>query len=930
MNLSFRLKTILGVTLIQAVLLSGMLLHSMDFLRESNERELTKRADTTANLLAAAAMDALIATDIATLDSLVNTLLVNPDIVYVRIVGDGRVLSQGGTPPATFIPDDSVASATDGVFDTQAVVHVAGQTFGAVQLGISLDSMQSLFTAARRETGLFAIMLVVLVALFSALLGHYLTRQLRLLGEAAHAIARHGAGVQLPVQGRDDLAAVTRAFNRMSQQLKLSHTELNNTLKRYRLLSERLQRSEQRYRELFEHSHEMAFITEPLDGRILDANDKALAYYGYSREQLIGRRVADLSVLGAEEIAQRSDAAMRGRRNRFPCQHRLASGEVREVEVFVGPVTIDGEERLYWVVHDVTERRQAEAKLRLYATLFEHAAEAILVTDANNRILAVNPAFVGITGYREDEVLGKNPSLLSSGRHDASFYQTLWNHLNDQGFWQGEIWNRRKNGEIYPEWLSVVAIRDENGRVIQHMALFSDITQRKQAEEKLLHQASYDALTGLPNRSLFHDRLDQSMHTAHRNRAELALLFIDLDRFKWVNDTLGHAAGDELLVEAARRLRRCVRESDTVARLGGDEFTVILNGISGSKDVERVAEAILEALSSPFVLEGRDIFISASIGIGLYPRDAREAGELIRHADNAMYHAKAAGRNGFRFFTEEMNIEAAHHMQMQSDLRLALERGEFELHYQPIVDMRKGLIQGAEALLRWKHPERGFIPPGEFIPLAEESGLIVPLEHWVLQTACRQARRWQDDGLDLFVSVNVSSPLCKEQNCEQSIIQTLEQTGLAPGNLKLEITERLMMEDTESVIAMLTSLRRHGVKLSVDDFGTGYSSLSYLKRFPIHALKIDRAFVAGLPDDDNDVVLVEAIIAMAHSLGLQVIAEGVETPDQHAFLYERGCDMVQGYYCSPPLPNEAFVALILERRDQPMLPGVATPSAMAN
>jgi diguanylate cyclase (GGDEF)-like protein len=438
------------------------------------------------------------------------------------------------------------------------------------------------------------------------------------------------------------------------------------------------------------------------------------------------------------------------------------------------------------------------------------------------------------------------------------------------------------------------------------MAVFSDITKRKQDEAKIWRQANYDALTELPNRNLFKDRLDQAMHAAHREGWQLALLFIDLDRFKAVNDTLGHAAGDLLLQQVAKRLLTCVREMDTVARLGGDEFTVLLSDIDNRAEIEGIADKIVAALAAPFDLDEREAFVSGSIGITLYPHDASDMETLLRCADSAMYSAKAAGRNTYRYYTGEMNEATQRRLQLESDLRRAVDRNELALHYQPILH-QDGAIAGAEALLRWQHPALGFVSPDEFIPLAEETGTIIEIEQWVMRRACIDTQSWQSlTDSDFFISVNISSMQCKSDVCRQTLHEILAESCLPAHQLKLEITERVMMENTDYVIGLLNEVKAMGIRLAVDDFGTGYSSLSYLKQFPVDVLKIDRAFISGLPDDSDDVVLVQAIIAMAHSLNLQVVAEGVETAAQLEFLQRHGCDLIQGFYYSRPLPIHAF------------------------
>ena len=549
--------------------------------------------------------------------------------------------------------------------------------------------------------------------------------------------------------------------------------------------------------------------------------------------------------------------------------------------------------------------------LKLAQKVFDTSAEGIMVTDENVCIESVNPAFTRITGYEIGEVLGAKPSILKSGRHNPNFYREMWAALELSGAWQGEIWNRRKNGEIYPEWLSISTVRNQDGRITNYVAIFTDITARKEAEERVHHLAYHDALTGLPNRSLFLEHLDHALHHAHRQGVMVALMFLDLDRFKLINDTFGHAMGDKLLVETASRLSGCVREGDTVSRLGGDEFTVILEDLRSADDAALIARKILDTLSQPMVLDGQELFITPSIGISLYPTDSLYPEPLVKHADAAMYQAKERGRHNYQFYTPDMNSRAFERLAMENKLRRALERNELVLYYQPRVDINSRQVTGMEALLRWNHPERGLVPPSDFIPIAEESGLIVPIGEWVLYTACAQNKRWQEDGFaKLCMAVNISARQFKHSKLVDTVRQVLTETGLDPADLELEITETIAMEHAEESVKKLAELKAMGVRLSMDDFGTGHSSLSYLKQFPIDSLKIDKSFLQDTSMGSKDAAIAQAISTMAERLQLKVITEGVETQEQLAFLVGNKSGEVQGYYFSHPLPPEEFAALL--------------------
>jgi len=561
-------------------------------------------------------------------------------------------------------------------------------------------------------------------------------------------------------------------------------------------------------------------------------------------------------------------------------------------------------------IRDISALKKAEKRLHLSAKVFDNSGEGIMITDADVKIIAVNRAFTGMTGYSEAELLGKNPRIFASGRHDRDFYRDMWAAINTTGHWQGEIWDRHKSWRIYPKWMTINAVRDASGELTNYIAISTDITERKEAEKHIHLLAYYDVLTGLPNRTLLHDRLEQVLAAAHRDKHKFALMFLDLDRFKYVNDSMGHATGDALLQTVAQRLQECVREGDTVSRIGGDEFIVLLR----ETDVEgaaHVAQNILNSLAIPCDIGKTQISTNASIGISIYPDHAGDVDTLIKNADMAMYSAKEEGRNNFQLYAPEMNLRATRVFSMEKDLRLALERNEFLLHYQPQVDLRSGRICGAEALLRWRHPENGYISPAEFIPVAEETGQIIPIGEWVLHTACAQLATWRQQGIPVFpVAVNLSIRQLRQPNLAQLVATALKDMRLHPSDLELELTEGIMMGDTQAAMTFLTQMHELGVRLSIDDFGTGFSSLNYLKKMPLDRLKIDRSFVRDIETDESDAAIVRSIISLGHRLKLRVIAEGVETLEQLDFLRVRGCDEIQGYYFSRPLPADEFVRFI--------------------
>ncbi|MBU1689980.1 MAG: EAL domain-containing protein [Gammaproteobacteria bacterium] len=564
-------------------------------------------------------------------------------------------------------------------------------------------------------------------------------------------------------------------------------------------------------------------------------------------------------------------------------------------------------------VRNLLQRKRTEARLRLAAHVFEYGGEAIMITDCDNCVVEVNPAFTRMTGYTPEEICGQNPKILSAGHATPEEYQRMWHAIREQGFWQGEMWDRRKNGEIYPKLLTISVVRNAQGKIDFHIGSFTDLSEQKAVEEKIRHIAHHDALTGLPNRLHLQISLEQVIATAKRENQEVALMFIDLDRFKIINDTLGHNIGDCLLVEVAQRLRECVRESDLLARLGGDEFVLALAGDEVVNAAAQVAEKILGSLSQTYQVGGQVLHSSTSIGISLYPHDGDNIETLMKNADTSMYHAKAMGRNNFQFFSPEMNWFSNERLLLENSLHRALEQGEFTVHYQPQADIVSGRLVGAEALIRWHHPERGMVSPLQFIPLAEENGMILPIGTWVLREVCRQIKVWRELGLtDLRFAVNLSPRQFHQENLVGKIIDILREFDVPASALELEITEGSVMENPDAAVSLLNQLNQHGLSIAIDDFGTGYSSLSYLKRFPVSKLKIDRSFVMDIPGDPDDSAIAIAVIQLARSLGLKTVAEGVETAEQRQFLCGQGCDMLQGYWYSKPLDAASFEAFALQ------------------
>lgn len=593
------------------------------------------------------------------------------------------------------------------------------------------------------------------------------------------------------------------------------------------------------------------------------------------------------------------------------------SGGIGWAELRSTPIKWKDQQAYVIGVRDITERKLSDDRLLQASAVFESTREGVMMTDANQRIIRINRAFTDITSYTEDDVIGHLPTMMRSGRHDPGFYVEMWDCITTTGHWQGEIWNRRKNGEVYPELLSISAVVNSSGEVTNYVGVFADISKLKATELQLDFLAHHDPLTRLPNRLLLISRMEHAMKVALRDGKMLALLMLDLDRFKEVNDSFGHLAGDELLQQVANQLNSRLRSVDTLCRLGGDEFTVLLEDVTQSGDAARVANDIIIALSEPWLLSnGKEVRIGVSIGISLFPEHGSTPVELLQQADTALYQAKAEGRGRFKYFSEDLTRSARARMDLEVRLRRAIDKGELRVLYQPQVNVDTGRIVGAEALIRWLDPSEGMISPLRFISVAEETGLITAIGNWILKETCLQGKRWIDAGLQpLTLAVNVSPHQFLHSNIEEIVAETLAETGFPANRLELELTESALMQREKKAIHVLNCLHALNVRLAIDDFGTGYSSLAYLKLFPLDVLKIDKSFIDDIPHHQDDMEIAAAIVGMAHTLRLKVLAEGVETKAQLDFLKAQGCDLYQGYLTSPPVPADEFEKLLLAQRN---------------
>lgn len=647
------------------------------------------------------------------------------------------------------------------------------------------------------------------------------------------------------------------------------------------------------------------------DGTIHFVNSAYSRYFGKPAEELIGQSFMPLIPDEDLESAQKHIASLSPDRPLASHEHRVirADGEIRW-QLWTDRAILDENGRItefQSVGEDITEQKNAAEKLLLAREVFLHSDEMIAVTDAAATIIDVNPSFCRRTGYNREEIIGRNMRMLQLERQDRRLYENHDPALLTTGAWQGELNGRSKSGETFTCLMTVNAVRDGEGEPTHFVHLSTDISRLKKVEAELRQLALFDPLTGLANRDLLHDRLQQALYESEREHSHVALLLLDLDNFKDVNDTLGHPSGDRILAQVGKRLRERTRHSDTVARMGGDEFVIVLRNVAGAENVGKVAQEIIERLSKQYLLEDQRVYLTVSLGIALFPLDGRDTDELIRNADTAMYHAKGLGKNRYQFYTEELNRRAKERLTLQTDLRRALEWNEFVVYYQPKISLKTSELTGVEALVRWQKPDVGLVPPATFIPLAEETGLIVPIGEKVLQLVCAQLNSWQSQGISRFpVAVNLSTVQLREEGLATTIRKILMETALDPGALELEITESAIMQESEKAISTLHALRDMGIRITMDDFGTGYSSLSYLKRFPISSLKIDRSFIADVIGNPDDAEIIRAIIAMAHRLRLIVVAEGVETAEQLAFLRREGCNEAQGYFFARPMPAEEF------------------------
>jgi diguanylate cyclase (GGDEF)-like protein/PAS domain S-box-containing protein len=704
-------------------------------------------------------------------------------------------------------------------------------------------------------------------------------------------------------------------FNNLSRLIPAIERELKEAKVRQEAekTKQALRHSENRYRQLVDDSPIPILLIQ--QKQIVFLNESARQTLKLDRQDdLINQPTSRLVFKDSIKLFNTRLAGLDKQvKQPFEAAFKRADDKLIQVEVLASSVEHEGTPAIQLVFTDITQRKESEAKLQQAVQIIEHTMEGVVITDGDGLITSVNPAFCEITGYKESEIIHQHLEKLKSKRHNQECFEELWKKVRNTGSWRGEVWNQRKNGEVYPTWMTISCVLDEYDNILHYVAVFSDITSIKQSQSQLEHLAHHDSLTNLPNRLLFEDRLQHAISQSKRHERQLAVLFLDLDRFKNINDTLGHAVGDELLQEVAKRLQHILRDGDTAARLGGDEFTVLVENLEDPSQAAVVASKIQENFKTPYKIAGRELHITTSIGISIYPEDGQTVADLTKNADAAMYQAKEQGRNNYRYYTSELTRTAFERLLLETELRSALQKGQLLLYYQPQISLKDGQMTGAEAVLRWHHPRLGIIPPARFIPLAEESGLIHEIGHWVLREACEQTRYlYRQDLFQGRMALNLSVRQIMQTDLILRFEQIIDESGCPPDMLQLEVTEGIFMGQMQHSVPVLDVFKKLGVSIAIDDFGTGYSSLSYLKQLPIDKLKIDRSFIRDLPHDSDAIAITQAIIALGKNLGLHIIAEGVETLAQQALLQKMGCEEGQGYLYSPPVPANAFEEMLLE------------------
>ena len=886
------LMVVAGGLVVPALVASYFLLVVQE--RQSTVAELNETLQRNAEILALGMQESLWNMNTEAARSLVDSVMRDPSVVRIQVRG----LSDNG-----FIDVRAPERARGNVLRAERRIMMENERIGDVTIEMDdLRSQRELRNKQRNYALVLAVQVTVSLLLILAFLRKRLHAPLRTLAGFSDRLSRGDFDTPLVLDVPGELGRLGTQMEAMRIAIRGLFVDVkDNEMRIQALLAEQGAILD----------NVMFGVVFTRERRIVSVNRRTEQLFGYPEGGMVGRPASVLFVNGGEHARAEGEffpVLARGEDASHERQFRRRDGSL--LWCLVSGSSIDPgrpEAGNVWVFADISERKEHEEKLRLSSTVIEHIADGVMVVDMAGTIVTVNPAFTHITGYAAEAVVGRSWNVTRSNRNDQDMYWSMWRQLSETGFWRGELWNTRKDGETYLEWLTVSTVRDDAGKVTHYVGVFSDITRLKESQEKLDYLAHHDPLTSLPNRLLFNDRLLHAIGRATRVHQQLAVMFIDLDRFKNVNDTLGHHVGDELLKQVAQALGQRLREGDTLARLGGDEFIVLLEDVDGSYGAGQVASKMMALFEQPFMVAEHELFVTGSIGISLFPADGQDANLLVRNADLAMYQAKSRGRNGYQFYSPEMDGEGVERLRMEALLRRAIERHEIFVHYQPQVDIQSRQLIGVEALVRWHNPELGLVSPVRFIPMAEDTGFINQIGEWVLFEACRQMRRWDEAGLKVpKVAVNLSVRQVERGAMTALVAQVLEETGLAPRRLQLEVTESVIM-NTGDALAFVHELHAIGVGLAIDDFGTGYSSLAYLKQLPVDVLKIDRSFIKDIAVDSNDEAIAIAIIQLGKSMNLSVIAEGVENEEQAAFLLRHGCTRAQGYLYGRPVAPDVLL-----------------------
>ena len=919
--MSFRLKTILGVALIQAILLLILIFNSLDYLRTSNEQELIKRIHSTSSLVASAVKDAVISKDIEGLDNSISELIHSqPDLLYARVIDEtGLHLTEAGNSELLAVPfhrDIFFSEVKDKTFDTEVEIKEDEHPYGVVQIGFATTQIDNLLQNAHERAATIAILGLLLTGLFSFLLGSYLTRQLRIMTQASQRISAGDLGYQIQIVGRDELAQTASAFNRMSSKLRQTYSELQNTLTNAKKTTAELREQENHFRKITE-TIECGILTTNAEGTILTCNPASNKMFALDTRDLIGRPVGQLFAKGEFEKHIRVPPNIRRKRKSsilFNTDTELQVRGIRECsenQVFPLKTTIsifsNGESPIFlFILVDSTEQHQALTQVKKLYMALGHCDNTIMITDAEGGIEYVNNAFIELCGYTEEELIGKNARMLKSGHHDDQFYQRLWKNLREGKIFQDIFINKKKDGSTYHEEKTITPYCNSRDEIKHFIAVGRDISDRLNSESQLSYSIHYDALTGLPNHRLFDDRIRQALIEAERYERIVAIMLLDIDHFKSVNDSLGHDVGDLLLKSIAERLKRCVRAGDTVARRSSDEFAILLTNLALAQDASIVAGKIFDTLSEPFLLAKHELFVTPSLGIALYPKDTKDPGILIRNADAAMLRAKQQGRNNYQFYSNENGSFNLSKGTMLSDLRRAIQERDLNILVQPKVSAKDKHINEVELIPHWQHKDHGDVNRDSITTVAEQTGLIKTLASWLLEVSFSKAAQWRGEKSKVNVAIKLSARNLLDDQLPEKIDGLLKRYELDPATITIEYTENTLINSPERAFQVLRAISGIGIKQAIKDFGIGYTSLLSLKRLPISMLKIHASFIQNIADNDENASIVHSAIDLAHDLGCLAGGEGVDSNMAYKMLESMHCDQLQGDFICPPIVVEQF------------------------